>query len=225
MTVSKIQTASPTEIDTALAEIDGRWFQAQFRAASIQKSINMYGREKKRIDQGLANKWDIEGYERAMVKYEAQMVETVALIEAIAAERIPFDAEWQRRGGWTRFFQVPGGHVHSSMACQTCNRMGKRTQFGWLPEWSGRSEAEALAALVTASAKTILCTVCFPNAPVEWTVERADPTVCPGSGTTDYGKSRRGYYTGNWGECSHCGERVTIVGQSGIKLRKHPKKA
>lgn len=68
--------------------------------------------------------------------------------------------------GWSRFFIVRtnNGHIHRSMSCSTCNRNGKATEFGWLPELSGLSEAEAVEA-----EGSILCTVCFPSAPVEWT--------------------------------------------------------
>jgi hypothetical protein len=107
------------------------------------------------------------------------------------------------------------------MECSTCNKNGKPTEFGWLPEWSGRSEAEALEALVTASNKTILCTVCYPTAPVAWTQVREDDDTCKGSGTRDYDRAtaRLGYYTGNAATCDHCGGRITV--SSTGKMRKH----
>ena len=63
--------------------------------------------------------------------------------------------------GWSRFFVVTSsqGHIHSSMTCSSCYRT---TTYGWLPELSGDSEAEAVATHGPA-----LCTVCFPSAPVE----------------------------------------------------------
>lgn len=65
--------------------------------------------------------------------------------------------------GWSRFYLVTSsaGHVHSSMGCSSCN---PRTRYGWLPELSGKAEAEAVEDL-----GPTLCTVCFPSAPVEWT--------------------------------------------------------
>lgn len=64
--------------------------------------------------------------------------------------------------GWSRFFLVlnPDGHIHSSRSCSTCQW---DTRFGWLPDVSGLTEAEAVAAHGER-----LCTVCFPSAPVEW---------------------------------------------------------
>lgn len=64
---------------------------------------------------------------------------------------------------WSRFFLVTSsaGHVHSSMNCHTCKQT---TTYGWLPELSGKSEEEAVAQL-----GTVLCSVCFPSAPVAHT--------------------------------------------------------
>ena len=51
------------------------------------------------------------------------------------------------------------------MHCPTCNRQtSEPTRFAWLPELSGLTERDAVEAH-----GAILCTVCFPSAPVEWT--------------------------------------------------------
>lgn len=65
--------------------------------------------------------------------------------------------------GWSRFFLVTNnnGHIHSSMNCRTCFH---DTAFNWLPTLSGLTEADAVA-----EHGEILCSVCFPTAPVEWT--------------------------------------------------------
>ena len=65
--------------------------------------------------------------------------------------------------GWSRFFLVTnkGGHIHRSLICSTCR---PTTRFGWLPELSGLSEADAVDEY-----GSILCSVCFPDAPVDWT--------------------------------------------------------
>lgn len=62
--------------------------------------------------------------------------------------------------GWSRFFLVTSsaGHVHSSTGCHTCR---DTTTYGWMPELSGKSEAEAVAEL-----GAVLCSACFPTAPV-----------------------------------------------------------
>lgn len=65
--------------------------------------------------------------------------------------------------GWNRFFLVQNnnGHIHRTMSCSTCF---VDTSFAWLPTVSGLTEAEAVA-----EHGEILCSVCFPSAPVTWT--------------------------------------------------------
>lgn len=85
----------------------------------------------------------------------AEQRETIARLEADMAE---LEATYT---GWSRFFLVTSsaGHVHSSMHCSTCR---PTTAYGWLPNLSGKTEAEAVAEL-----GPNLCSVCFPSAPVE----------------------------------------------------------
>ena len=74
--------------------------------------------------------------------------------------------------GWNRFYAVQGGHIHSSMDCHSCNKVGNRTSFVWLPELSGSSSDEAVA-----EQGATLCTHCFPDAPVEQTTGTWNPRV------------------------------------------------
>lgn len=69
--------------------------------------------------------------------------------------------EFNRRGGWTRFWIVTNatGHIHSSMSCSTCF---PTTQYAWLPDLSGMNDAQ-----VVELAGKMACTNCFPDAPVE----------------------------------------------------------
>lgn len=64
---------------------------------------------------------------------------------------------------WTRFFLVTNnnGHIHHTMHCSTTY---PTTGWAWNPELSGQTEVEAVEAL-----GEILCSVCFPSAPVAWT--------------------------------------------------------
>lgn len=94
------------------------------------------------------------------------------MLEALRANRDaaePLEAEFDANP-WSRFFLVNnnGGHIHSSMHCSTCFIT---TEFGWLPTLSGLTEKDAVE-----DQGSILCTVCFPSAPVEWTggVSKAD---------------------------------------------------
>lgn len=65
--------------------------------------------------------------------------------------------------GWSRFFLVlaSNGHVHSTTWCHTTY---PTTRWAWLPHLSGLTEAEAVA-----DQGEILCSVCYPSAPVAWT--------------------------------------------------------
>lgn len=83
--------------------------------------------------------------------------------EAIIVEIVRRDAEFARRGGWTRKFLVTSssGHLHQDMDCTTCR---PTTTYGWWPELSGLTEAEAIEAL--GDRADALCSLCFPTAPV-----------------------------------------------------------
>lgn len=83
--------------------------------------------------------------------------------QAVAEAREEFEAANAQYEGWSRFFLVQNanGHIHSSMSCSSCTFT---TQFGWLTDMSGLTEADAVAAHGER-----LCTVCFPSAPSNWT--------------------------------------------------------
>lgn len=72
---------------------------------------------------------------------------------------------------WTRFFLVRNnnGHIHRTMTCHTCF---DDTNFGWLPQLGGLTDADAVA-----DQGEILCTICFPDAPVAWTNGVAKKTL------------------------------------------------
>lgn len=110
--------------------------------------------------------------------------------------------------GWNRFFHVV--HIHNTMYCSSFR---PTTKIGWLPDVSGLTAEEAVAA----HGET-LCTKCFPDAPVALTTKPVDESTCTGHAVQPM---RTGYYRGNWATCSDCGERVTITSTG--KLRKHKK--
>jgi hypothetical protein len=121
--------------------------------------------------------------------------------------------------GWQRFFLVE--HIHAS---QHCSSFRASTRISWLPAVSGLTEAEAVAEY-----GAILCTICFPSAPVEWTNGEAKATDgrCPGSGKPiDRSLPHRsGFYAGNWATCPEC-ERHVGVTRTALRIPKHqPTKA
>jgi hypothetical protein len=85
-----------------------------------------------------------------------------ALGEAVEACR-ECEEEYRSRP-WSRYWLVTSsdGHIHKSCHCSTCNKGKSPTGFALAAYLSGRDAAEAVADLGPA-----LCSVCFPEAPVE----------------------------------------------------------
>lgn len=141
--------------------------------------------------------------------------EALARVADIEERAEPLNAEWDRRGGWSRYFTVQqaGGHIHASMDCSTCNRGRFATQFAWNPELSGTTEAQALASL--GAHGYTMCTVCFPSAPV--LPPPVDPLRC--SGTIDPLVDDRWFGHRHCAWCADCGtwQPLTMAGV----LRKH----
>jgi hypothetical protein len=169
-----------------------------------------------KVEAEAADEATMAWHRRSLTDTLDSLVKARAEAERTRAEYEAAEAEYS---GWSRFFMVAGGHIHSSMSCSTCNNGEHLTQFGWLPELSGLTEADAVAAH-----GALLCTVCFPSAPVEWTngreLEAAAKAADKCTGRRDYSKpSRQGYVSGNWGTCDTCGQRVTTTSTG--KLRAH----
>ena len=82
---------------------------------------------------------------------------------AVHEAQVEYDRLAAQYTGWSRFFLVTntGGHIHSGTNCSTCRW---DTSFAWLPELSGLTEADAVEEY-----GEILCSICYPSAPVEWT--------------------------------------------------------
>lgn len=172
-----LTTATPVEIDTALAEIYVRTAKARYdrdlawsdTVRYVEKYLGLPFRQSataQQITDALveieetaveARDWNSRQAFAMAEKHEALAEQ----VNEVIMEAEPFDTEYQRRGGWTRAFLVSnnGGHVHSSMACSTCF---PTTQFHWLPEYSGKPEAE-----IVEDAGERACTVCYPSAPVD----------------------------------------------------------
>jgi hypothetical protein len=155
--------------------------------------------------------WTTDSIRNAVEKLEAAQAKIDSTREAIH----PLQAIYNDHR-WSRFFLVTssaGGHIHSSTACSTTRIF---TTFGWLPELSGLTEADAVA-----EHGTILCSVCYPSAPVEWTrgnEKPVDPNRCPGSGTHDHDSSGLRYYSPR-AVCSHCKTTQSVTSTG--KLRQH----
>ncbi|QFP94828.1 hypothetical protein SEA_MARSHAWN_42 [Mycobacterium phage Marshawn] len=210
--------------DRILAELTGVYYDA---SAVLQRAVDRlhsaandnktrYG-WKMTNDQALAAaqvradderivRYNREGYARAIAAY-APAVEAVRVADAAIDEH-----EAANYKGWQRFFLVPDGHIHATRACSS---LRITTKIGWLPELSGETEAEAVAAH-----GAMLCTKCFPSAPVEYTRGLDAPAdQCEGSGGRYVEGTLNRRYRSAYGECGGC-HTVQTVTQYGV-MRKH----
>lgn len=156
-------------------------------------------------------------------RYQAEAAAYIAKQEAILGDlRVKYNDELETAReyndtnykGWSRFFHVV--HLHKDMHCSSFR---PTTRIGWVPDVSGFTEAEAVAAHGES-----LCTICFPSAPVALTQKQADPDTCEGSGK-GYSKThktgREHSYYGKSGYCSVCDTRQVVTASGNI--RKHKK--
>lgn len=222
------------EVDTALAALWSERAGVYARIEGYRDSIaRMAGFKtqyhgKRRVRDGNEAEWvstlrdklalgTIPSYEERNARGRLELLaeakaEVVKLNERIDALEDEYNA-----APWSRFFLVQnhGGHIHSSMHCSTCH---PTTRFGWLPTLSGLTEKDAVD-----EQGTILCSVCFPTAPVEWTVGKpADPDACPAEGIVD-GSYKAGWNGNGRAQCKSCGRGVSVTTNG--KIRKHKKEA
>lgn len=226
-----LKAATPAEIDSQLAELYRAEMKLRAAVKSAIESLHYMlgerstGRTRKlwpTTDQQAreaaeARRTEVpRSYSRTFGDQLDKLAGIEAELAANLAEQAPLDAEYASRP-WSRFLIVAGGHIHSSRHCSTCNKGQYLTEFGWMPEMSGMDEAEALVALAEKS--FILCTVCFPNAPVQ--PEVVDSKHCAGSGLAPITGTVRGGMS-KYGDCTVCTDRPLIVG--GGVTRKHKAK-
>jgi hypothetical protein len=111
----------------------------------------------------------VASYSHNVPPYLAAEIAQREIKAALAADAL--EAHEATYTGWSRFWlvQAVGGHIHRTRACSTCFAT---TKFALLTSLSGMTEAEAVA-----EHGAILCTVCFPTAPVEWTGGEAKAVI------------------------------------------------
>ena len=146
VTLTDLSAQTPEQIDVPLAD-----------AIAKRQAIS---REIETLEMHIERWHDTEMgyYTQKIEQAEDRLDELRPQLGVLELESARLSAEFDRRGGWSRFYLVIGGHVHASMECSTCF---DTTQFAWLPEQSGKTEAEIVDAAGDAA-----CTVCFPSAPV-----------------------------------------------------------
>lgn len=163
-----------------------------------------------------ARSYDRDSARNTLAKLDALRAELEAVDEAAA----PYEADYADHR-WARFFLVTSsnGHIHSSMHCSTCH---PTTSYAWLPQLSGLDEAAAVA-----DQGPRLCSVCFPSAPVEWTLGEVKPSGCSGTGTyvdssnPAFGDPSQYAWNRSYRSalCPTCGDRVAVTSTG--KIRKH----
>lgn len=105
---------------------------------------------------------------REMAAENDRCREMIASIDEARAILAAGDAEYKARGGWNRYYLVTSssGHIHSSMGCSTCHKGRQDTTFALVADLSDADASEAVEVFGAA-----LCSVCYPEAPVEFTNE------------------------------------------------------
>lgn len=141
--------ATPAEIDTEIARLTSAMDQQNTIMEQANALINK-----------LTENPNLTAYYRSVDQIRSELGGAQRLYRLLFEQRAPLLGEYDRRGGWTRYYLVDNtnGHVHSSTACSTCY---VDTRYLWLTSESGRTAED-----VVADAKAQACTVCFPWAPV-----------------------------------------------------------
>lgn len=242
-------TRHEVEVDTALAALWEREQTAAYNIQQTRSSLHSLNGEKRntwqrnapwpqsddqteddvrrKVEDGTWNFTGSDGVSRLVYPgtYALERLnyldEQRRVLAEARVEAEPLEQEFEEKR-WSRFFLVQntGGHIHSSMHCKTTF---PTTRWGWLPDLSGLTEEDAVKAQGPR-----LCSVCYPSAPVEWTVgiEKVDPNRCPGSGQdAKPGTVNRRYYSPR-GQCSVCGEWFAVSRNTdAIRAHKKPKGA
>jgi hypothetical protein len=148
--LADVTAATPAEIDGHLARLDARRSQLLYTLAKLRETVLRRTRDK--VVTAFYGKTDAELAE--MIKTaEAELTDVTYLAH-------PLESEYQDRGGWARYYLVDGGHLHYDVSGFRCSRQPTTSHY-WMTEFSGQDSADVIA-----QAGERVCTVCFPDAPV-----------------------------------------------------------
>jgi hypothetical protein len=217
--LTDLDTRTPVEIDTALAALDAEYHALTHGVTVALHHVHRAAGDE-RITRNRRKGWRMTDAE-AVACLNGTGAQFVALREAERSARVNrdefdrLDAEYDRRGGWTRFVQVE--HIHSGWNCAggTLDRGLYRSERNWRPEMSGQDQGQAIAELQRDA--HVLCTHCFPGAPV--LAPKVDPDVCTGSGQYLSREAIRRSTVITWATCPVCKQRETIT--AGYNYRAH----
>ena len=179
MTATKddLTRMTPVEIDTKLSELTQILYRAWDTRLAAQRAVHYAAGDKETSQWRAPKSWGMPlaqaeekahevvaqgGYDADNAKRVLDRLDAARLAETAAHEALlPWNAEYDRRGGWTRAYLVTDGHVHNTQECPTCHNGLERTRFSWMVDYSGKSEEE-----IVEDAGERACTVCYPSAPV-----------------------------------------------------------
>lgn len=142
MDLHQLVTATPADIDAKHIEI----------AYTIAKLTAERDQQYRIARSRYTSQADSTAAEQAM----RRAADKVSIEMAVVAH---LDSEFDRRGGWTRVWVVPGGHAHRTTGCHS---LYADTQLVLYPALSGATEEQIVEA-----AGDRACTFCYPSAPVE----------------------------------------------------------
>jgi hypothetical protein len=159
-----ITTATPAEIDAVIfANLQTVWAARDFIVRLTEQAHREAGDRKQWI--GRQARWTMSDEQAWVAVDSAKLIaeRDGAQAEYEEAYKVirSLDAEYLRRGGWTRAYLVDNadGHVHNT---ERCSSFRMNTRYHWLTEQSGKPEAE-----IVELAGERACTICYPSAPVD----------------------------------------------------------
>lgn len=169
VTPEQLQQMTPSQVDELLGAVDTMLSVAYHRQDLAEEyiKIEVEGRRRGRtytpFGEALAKVKEMADRQPtgSAAGLLADLQKASDLVAAVTAIESKMEAEFHRRGGWTRSFLVTDGHAHRTNRCSTCHRGGKRTPMYRFWEFSGMDEAE-----IVEKARDRACTVCYPSAPV-----------------------------------------------------------
>lgn len=241
VTAEQLAGMDPPEIDALNAVVAVESYRIDDQRDRCWDRLQRALGEKK-VRHGRSESWPLrrdEAEEKARLAlregtgselYRADLTKVLEAMDALGADmaklnqgpRKVLGSEWNRRGGWSRFFLVQDGHIHRDQSCFT---LRITTRLSWQPHLSGRSDEQAVAEL-----GPFLCSFCFPDAPVDWQQKPEDvkreakkKDECAGSRMRVELDTKMARRRSPWAKCPVCGRKDVSVTPT-RKLRAHKPK-
>ena len=139
---------TPSDIDVQLGGIWEKIYQTQYYLR----------REREHLDRLNSRYRSREPSQRELDRAAQEIERLEGTLSGLFDQTEPFNAEYRRRQGWSRYYRVVTsgqGHVHRSMDCYTCY---PTTKYEWLPSLSGKGQLEAVD-----DYGSEMCSICFPD--------------------------------------------------------------